>query len=93
VVAGRFRCWEGHFSGTAFASHEYADALEHLGGRACSLGQEDVCAACAVIGGDGAGDDHGGKAGVELFGAANELVPIHLRHDEIAEEEVDGPGK
>lgn len=43
---------------------------------------------CAVEGIDGAGDNHRGQAGMELFGSTNQLVAVHLRHDEIAKDEI-----
>ena len=42
----------------------------------------------AVEGVDCAGDNHGGKAGMELLGASNQFVAVHLRHKEIAEDEI-----
>ena len=47
----------------------------------------------AVEGVDGAGDNHCRQAGVELFGAANQLVTIHLRHQEVAEDQIEGSGE
>jgi len=77
----------------ALAGHEDADALDHLCGRGGAFGEEDVGAKRAVKGVDGSGDDHGGKAGVKLLGAADEFVAVHLRHYEITEDEVEGTGK
>ena len=77
---------------STFAGDEDADALDHLGGRACSLGQEDVSARRAIKGVDGAGDDHSGQAGLQLFSAADELVAVHLGHDEVAEKKIEGAG-
>ena len=62
-------------------------------GGACAFGQEDVGVAGAVEGVDGAGDDHRGEAGMELLGAADELVAVHLGHEEVAEQKVDAAGK
>ena len=58
-----------------------------------ALGQEDVGADGAVEGVDGAGDDHGGQAGMELLGAADEFVAVHLGHEEVAEKQIDGAGE
>ena len=77
----------------ALAGYEDADALDHLGGRAGALGQKDVGAAGAVEGVDGAGDDHRGQAGMKLLGATDEFVAVHLRHEEIAEQQVEGAGE
>jgi len=79
--------------GAALAGDEDADALEDLCGGAAALGQEDVGGAGTVEGVDSAGDDHGGEAGVELLGAAYELVAIHLGHDEVGEQEVEAAGR
>jgi hypothetical protein len=76
-------------SGTAFTSNKNADALEHLGGGTRSLGQEDIGADSAVGGVDCAGDDHGGQRGVELLGATDKLVAVHLGHRQVAKEKVD----
>jgi hypothetical protein len=46
-----------------------------------------------IEGVDGARDDHRRETGMELFGATNEFVAVHLRHDEVAEDEVDATGK
>ena len=75
--------------GAAFSGDEDADALDHLGGRAGTLGEKDVGGESAVEGADGSGDDHGGEAGVELLGAADELIAVHLGHEQVAEEKVD----
>ena len=42
---------------------------------------------------DGTRDDHGGKTGVDLLGAANQFVAVHLRHQEVAEDQVERTGK
>jgi len=47
----------------------------------------------AIEGIDGAGDDHRGQAGMKLFGATDEFVAVHLRHDEVAEDEIQCAGK
>ena len=75
--------------GAALAGDEDADAFEHFGGGAGALGQEDVGVERAVEGVDGAGDDHRGQAGMELLGAADEFVSVHLGHQEIAEQQVE----
>ena len=79
--------------GAALAGDEDADALDHLGGRAGSLGEKDVGGAAAIEGCDCAGDDHGRQRGVQLFGATDELVAVHLRHLEIAKEKIEGAGE
>jgi hypothetical protein len=79
-------------TGATLAGDEDADAFEHLGGRAGSLGQEDVGADGAIGGVDRAGDDHGGQRGLQLLGAADELVTVHLGHEEVTKEEVNGAG-
>ena len=79
--------------GATFAGDEDADPFDHFGGRAGSLGKEDVGVDGSVEGVDGAGDDHGGKTGVELLGAADKLVAIHLGHEEVAEEKVERAGE
>ena len=85
--------WAGGFFGAALAGYEDADALDHFGGRAGALGQEDIGVEGAVEGVDGAGDDHCGQAGMQLLGAADEFVAVHLRHEEIAEEKIERAGK
>ena len=70
--------------GAPLAGYEDTDTLDHLGGGAGSFGEEDIGAGGTVEGVDRTGDDHGGKAGVELFGAPNEFVAVHLGHDEVA---------
>ena len=80
----------GGFLGASLAGYEDANAFNHLGWGASTLGEEDIGAEGAVEGVDGAGDDHGRQAGVELLGAADEFVAVHLGHDEVAEQEVDG---
>jgi hypothetical protein len=75
--------------GAALPGYEDADALDHFCGRGSTLGQEDVGVDSAVEGVDGARDNHRGKARVELLGAADEFVAVHLRHEEIAEQEIE----
>ncbi len=77
---------------SALASYEDADALDHLGRRACSLRQEDIGTGCAIEGVDRARDNHGGEAGLQLFSAADQLVAVHLGHDEVAEKKIEGAG-
>jgi hypothetical protein len=77
---------------STLAGHEDADALDHLGRGACSLGQEDVGTGGAVEGVDGARDDHRGQAGLQLLGTADKLVAIHLGHDEVAEKKIERAG-
>jgi hypothetical protein len=79
--------------GASFAGHEDADTLDHFGGRAGALGQEDVGVKGAIEGVDGAGDDHRRQALMELFGAANQFVAVHLRHQEIAQDQVECAGE
>jgi hypothetical protein len=47
----------------------------------------------AIEGVDGARDDHRGQARVELLGAAHQLVAVHLRHQEVAQDQVERAGK
>jgi len=42
----------------------------------------------AIEGVDGARDNHRGQALMELFGAANQFVAVHLRHQKIAQDQV-----
>ena len=79
--------------GTALAGYEDADAFDHLCRRACALGEKDIGVKRAVEGVDGPGDDHRGKTRVELLGATDQFVTVHLRHQEIAENQVEGAGK
>lgn len=79
--------------GTAFAGDEDANTLDHLCGGTGALWQKDIGGAGTIEGDDGSGDDHRGEAGVEQLGAADKLVAIHLRHDEIAEQEVQRAGE
>lgn len=83
---------EGHFSGAAFAGHKDADAFEHFDRGACTLGQEGIGTAGAIVSSDSARDDHCRKGWVKLLGAADEFVAIHLRHDEVAEQKVERAG-
>ncbi len=87
------RCRRSGLFGASFARYEDADAFDHFGGRAGSLGEEDIGVEGAIEGVDGAGDDHRGQAGMELLGAADQLVAVHLRHQEIAQDQVDRAGK
>ena len=66
--------------------------MEVFRGRAGAFGQEDVGAAGAVIGSNRAGDNHGRKGRVQLLGAADEFVAVHLRHKEITEQQVERAG-
>ncbi|MCU1226958.1 MAG: Response regulator receiver protein [Edaphobacter sp.] len=79
--------------GASLSGYEDADTLDHLGGGAGSFGEEDIGAGGAVEGVDRAGDDHRGKAGVELLGAPDEFVAVHLGHDEVTEQEVERTGE
>jgi hypothetical protein len=88
----RWRRGDGLF-GAAFACYEDTNAFDHLGSGAGAFRQEDVSVEGTVEGVDSAGDNHCGKAGVQLFGAANQFVAVHLRHEEIAEDQVDGAGE
>ena len=72
----------------SFARDENTNAFDHLSGRARSLRQKGVGGAGAIECGDRAGDDHGGQAGLKVLCATNKLIAIHLRHDEITEQEV-----
>ena len=78
--------------GAALTGDEDADALDHLGRRAGAFGEEDVGGAAAIEACDRAGDDHGRQRRVELFGATDELVAVHLRHLKIAQEKIEGAG-
>lgn len=80
------------FLRATFPGNEDADALDDLSGRAGSLGEEHIGMQCAVVGVNCARNDHRGQAGVELFGASNKFIAIHLGHDEVAQKEVDGAG-
>jgi len=90
---GVLGCLGDGLLGAALAGYEDADALDHLGGRGGSLGQEDVGVDGAVEGVDRTRDNHRGKAWVELLGAADEFVAVHLRHEEIAEQQVERAGE
>jgi len=87
------RRWSRSFFGAAFARHQDADALDHLSRRASALRQEDIGVECAIEGIDCARDDHRGQSQMDLFGAANQFVAIHLGHQEIAQDEVKRAGK
>ena len=94
-VRGRLRelrIYREDLLGAAFAGYEDANALDHLGGRAGSLGQKDIGGAGAVEGVDGAGDDHGRQAGMMMLGAADEFVAVHLRHEQVAEKKIERAG-
>lgn len=78
--------------GATLACDEDADPFDHLSRRACSLGKENVCAACAIAGSGSVGDDHRGQRGLQLFRAPDELVAVHLRHVEVAEQKVERSG-
>ena len=47
----------------------------------------------AIEGVDGARDDHRGQARMELFSAADQFVAVHLRHQEIAQDQVECAGE
>jgi len=94
VRKGRYVRWlrrrrRGSFFGAAFAGYEDPDALDHLGRRASAFGQEDVGVQGAIEGVDSAGDDHRGQALMDLFGATNQFIAVHLRHQEIAQDQVE----
>ena len=76
-------------TGASLAGNEDADAFDHLGWRARSLGEEDIGCTGAIKGSDGSGDDHCGKRGLKMLGAAYQFVAIHLGHEEIAEQKVE----
>jgi len=80
------------FLGAALAGDKDADALDHLGGGAGTLGQKDIGGAGTIEGVDGAGDDHGGQRGVKLLGAADEFVAVHAGHQKIAEKKIERAG-
>jgi hypothetical protein len=46
----------------------------------------------AVKGVDGSRDNHGGKARMQLLGAADQFIAVHLWHNEIAENKIEGAG-
>jgi hypothetical protein len=79
--------------GAALAGDENADAFDHLGRRVGALGKKDVGVKRAIEGVNSAGDDHGGEAGVKLLGAANQFVAVHLRHQEITEDQIERAGE
>jgi hypothetical protein len=87
------RCGYGGLFGASLAGYEDADALDHFGGRTGALGQEDIGVQGAIEGVDGSGDDQCGQALMELFGAANQFVAVHLRHEEIAQDQIECAGK
>jgi hypothetical protein len=76
----------------ALAGYQDTNSLDHLGGRAGSLGKKDVGGAGAVERCDRTGDDHGRESRVQSLGAPHELIAIHLGHVEVAEEKVKGAG-
>jgi hypothetical protein len=78
------RCRHDGLFGAALAGDEDANAFDHLGSRAGAFGQEDIGVESAVEGVDGAGDDHCGEAGVELLGATDQFVSVHLWHEKVA---------
>ena len=88
----RKRCRRCLF-GAALAGDENTDAFDHLSRRARSLRQKDVSVDGTVESVHSTGDDHGRQTRVELLRAADELVAIHQRHDEVAEDEIDGARK
>src|ERR1700738_3858739 len=90
LLSGWWR--HGVLLGAAFAGYEDADAFDHLGGGAGTLGEEDVGVDSAVVQVHGAGDDHCGETGMEVLGAADQLVAVHLGHHEVAEQEIDAAG-
>ena len=81
------------FFGTSLAGDEDSDALDHLGRRGGAFRQKDIGVESPVEGIDSAGDDHRGQAGMDLFGAANQFVAVHLGHKEIAEDQIEGAGE
>lgn len=83
----------GAFLRTTFTGNKDADALDHLCGRGRPFGKKDIGAECAVEAVDGSRNDHSGETRVKLLGAAHELVAIHLWHQQIAEQEVNGAGQ
>lgn len=74
--------------GAALAGYEDANALDHLCWGTGALGQKDVSGAGTIKSIDGSRNDHRGEARVELLGATDKLVAVHLGHDEVAEEKI-----
>ena len=83
---------DGGLLGAPLARYEDSDALDHLSRRRGSLGQEGVGAVGTVEGVHRAGDDHGRQPGTQMFGAADQLVAVHLWHQQVAEQEIDSAG-
>lgn len=81
-----------HFLGTALTSDQDSDALDHLGWRAASLRKKDIGAAGAVKRGNRAGNDHSRQTWMKLLGAADQLIAVHLRHQEVAQQQIDRAG-
>ena len=58
-------------------------------GEQAPLGRKTSACTGAIEGVDSAGDDHCGQAGLQLLGATNQFVAVHLRHQEIAEQQIE----
>ena len=78
------------FTWAALAGDENTDALDHLSRRGGSLGEKDIGGAGAIEGCDRVGDDHGRESGLEMFCTAHEFVAVHLWHEEVAEQKIEG---
>jgi len=78
---------------TTLARYEDSDTFDHLRGGRSAFGEEDIGVNGSIESIDGAGDDHRRQARMELFGAADEFVAVHLRHDEVAEDEIERAGE
>jgi hypothetical protein len=75
--------------GSALAGDEDANAFQHFAGGRRSLGKKGVGPIAVVEDLDAAADKDHGHFGGDFFHAANQFVAVHVRHDEVAEDEVD----
>lgn len=77
----------------AFPGYQDTNAFNHFGGRTPSLWEKDIGAAGPVEGSYGTGYDHGRKRRMQLFGATDEFVAVHLRHEQVTEKQIERAGK
>ena len=92
-------CFRGTGSGrrnslfwAPFAGYKDSNPFDHLGRRRGALRQENIRVKGAIEGVDGAGNDHCRQTRMDLFGAAHQFVAVHLRHQEIAQDEIERAG-
>src|SRR3984885_15222332 len=89
LVVGHQRPQAVSLLGAALAGYHHANALEQLNRRTSALGQEGIGTIGAVDCLDAAADQDGRHFRGELLHTANELVAVHIGHDQVAQNQID----